>query len=61
MLTLSTELPTTYYAPAAARILAEQCTADDGEWTYKAENIGNQKGLLVIRVYDETGHPLGYF
>lgn len=53
--------PTNYFTPASARFLAAQCTADDGEWTYKAEPIGNDRGLLVIRVYDESGKPLGYF
>lgn len=61
MFTLSIETPTNYYEPAAARFIAAQCTADDGEWTYKAEPVGNDRGLLVIRVYDESGEPLGYF
>jgi len=62
MLTLSTETPQTYFTRDQAERICAQCTADETEgWTYKVEDVNNSKGLVVIRVYDETGHSLGYF
>jgi len=62
MLTLSTETPQSYFTPKQAQFICYQNNADElDEWTYKVEDVNNSKGLVVIRVYDETGHPLGYF
>jgi len=62
MLTLSSKTPSSYFTPKQAALICFQNneTELDG-WTYKIEDVGNNKGLVVIRVYDEDNHPLGYF
>jgi hypothetical protein len=62
MLMLSSETPSSYFTPKQAALICFQNneTEMDG-WTYKVEDVGNNKGLVVIRVYDEDNHPLGYF
>ena len=51
----------TLFTKAAALMLAEQNTATDGEWTYKAEPLqGNTAQLYKVAIYDETAQILGY-
>jgi hypothetical protein len=56
------ETPSSYFTVKQAKFICAQNneTEMDG-WTYKIEDVGNDKGLVVIRVYDEENHPLGYF
>jgi len=62
MLTLSMETPSSFFTVRQAKFICAQNneTEMDG-WTYKIEDVGNAKGLVVIRVYDEENYPLGYF
>jgi hypothetical protein len=51
----------TLFTKATALMLAHQNTADDGEWTYKAEPVqGNTAQLYKVAIYDETAQLLGY-
>ena len=61
MQTLSMDTPSSYFTPKQAAFICSQNNVTDDEWTYKVEDVGNKRGLVVIRVYDENGHPLGYF
>ena len=61
MQTLSMDTPSSYFTPKQAAFICSQNNVTDDEWTYKAEDVGNKRGLVVIRVYDEDGQPLGYF
>jgi hypothetical protein len=55
------DTPSSYFTPKQAAFICSQNNVTDDEWTYKAEDVGNKRGLVVIRVYDEDGQPLGYF
>jgi len=61
MLTLNMDTPSSYFTPKQAAFICSQNNVTDDEWTYKVENVGNEKGFVVIRVYDEDNQPLGYF
>jgi hypothetical protein len=61
MLTLSMDTPTSFFTLKQALFICSQNNVTDDEWTYKVEDVGNSKGFVVIRVYDEDGLPLGYF
>ena len=53
-------MPAHYFTKAAATILAAQNTADDGEWTYKAEAVaGNAAQLYTVAIYSEDGEKIG--
>jgi hypothetical protein len=61
MQTLSMDTPSSYFTPKQAAFICYQNNVTDDEWTYKVEDVGNEKGFVVIRVYDEDNQPLGYF
>jgi len=61
MQTLSMDTPSSFFTLKQALFICSQNNVTDDEWTYKVEDVGNKRGLVVIRVYDEDGHPLGYF
>jgi hypothetical protein len=61
MQTLSMDTPSSFFTLKQALFICSQNNVTDDEWTYKVENVGNSKGLVVIRVYDENNQPLGYF
>jgi len=49
-----------YFTRATAHFIAAQNTADDGEWTYKAEPVeGNAAQLYTVAIYDEQGAKIG--
>lgn len=51
---------TTYFERAAAVFLAHQNTADDGEWTYRAEPVeGNAAKLYRVAIYGQDGEFIG--
>jgi hypothetical protein len=60
MLTLSMDTPNSYFTVKEAKFICSQNNELD-DWKYKIEDVGNDKGLVVIRVYDEENNPLGYF
>jgi len=52
--------PATHLTKAAAHLIAAQNTADDGEWTYKAEPVeGNTAQLYTVNIYDQDGNKIG--
>lgn len=54
------DAPANYFTKAAAVFLAAQNTADDGEWTYKAEAVeGNAANLYAVAIYGEDGEKIG--
>jgi hypothetical protein len=55
------DTPSSFFTLKQALFICSQNNVTDDEWTYKVEDVGNNKGLVVIRVYDEDGLPLGYF
>jgi hypothetical protein len=54
------QTPPTLLTKERAEQLAQQNTASDGEWTYKAEPTqqGNSSLYLVV-IYDLDGHKIG--
>jgi hypothetical protein len=51
---------TNYFTRATAHFIAAQNTADDGEWTYRAEPVeGNAAQLYTVAIYDEQGAKIG--
>ena len=43
-----------------AEALAKQNTAEDGEWTYKAEPTqGDASSLYQVAIYDSEGQKIG--
>jgi hypothetical protein len=54
------DTPAHYFTKAAAVLLAAQNTADDGEWTYKAEPVqGNAANLYTVTIYGQDGQKIG--
>jgi hypothetical protein len=52
--------PARYFTRATAHFIAAQNTADDGEWTYKAEPVeGNTAQLYTVTIYDQDGNKIG--
>lgn len=54
------ETPNNYFTVKQAKFICSQNNELD-DWKYKIEDVGNDKGLVVIRVFDEENNPLGYF
>ncbi len=51
---------TSLFTKEKAEALATQNTAEDGEWTYKAEPTqGDASSLYQVAIYDPEGQKIG--